>query len=333
MKKSVSILISTYNGRLKLESTLKALSQLDISNTDFLELIIVDNASTDNTAEFVRDVWLKYHAPFELKVLLEEIPGKLHAQELGLKNCQGDFVLICDDDNSLNENYLQIGLNYFEKHPQIGVLGGQGIAVSTVQIPDWFKEYDYYFACAPQAPQTGNVMPTRNVVYGAGMWIRKSAYTKAKELGFKFILGSRTGTKLTTGGEDSELCWAIKLLGFEIWYIDEMKFLHHVPADRLTPLYRKRLIKGMNSNGPLAWIYLRVWKNNITKEVSNFWVKELLYSFKDFMNILFKLNSGDTKKIIKSNILFYLSYRSEFDKKFNQVVKYRNTCLKNNNSL
>lgn len=331
MKKSVSILISSYNGRLKLESTLKALSQLDTTNTDFLELIIVDNASTDNTAVFAKELWLKYDTPFELNVLLEKKPGKLYAQELGLKNCQGDFVLICDDDNALNENYLQVGLNYFENHPEIGVLGGQGIAVSTVHIPDWFKEYDYFFACAPQAPKTGNVMPTRNVVYGAGMWIRKSAYLKAKDLGFKFILGSRTGTKLTTGGEDSELCWSIKLLGYEIWYIDEMQFSHHVPEDRLTPLYRNRLIKGMNSNGPLAWIYLRVWKNNMTNEVSNFWLKELIYSFKDLLKVLFKSNMVETKKILKTNIRFYLSYRSDFDKKFNQVIQYRNKCLKINN--
>jgi glycosyltransferase involved in cell wall biosynthesis len=331
VKKSVSILISTYNGRLKLESTLKALSQLDRADIDFLELIIVDNASKDNTAEFAKELWLKYDAPFELTLMLENTPGKLFAQELGLKNCQGDFVLICDDDNSLNENYLQIGLNYFEKYPKIGVLGGQGIPVSTIPIPEWFKEYDYYFACAPQAPQTGNVMPTRNVVYGAGMWIRKSAYLKAKDLGFKFILGSRTGTKLTTGGEDSELCWSIKLLGYEIWYIDEMQFSHHVPEDRLTPLYRNRLIKGMNSNGPLAWIYLRVWKNNMINEVSNFWLKELIYSFKDLLKVLFKSNMVETKKILKTNIRFYLSYRSEFDKKFNQVIQYRNKCLKINN--
>jgi cellulose synthase/poly-beta-1,6-N-acetylglucosamine synthase-like glycosyltransferase len=327
MKRSVSILISTYNGRLKLESTLLALSQLDRLNIDLLQLVVVDNASSDHTAEFVKNFWLQLETPFELILLEETNPGKLYAQELGLQNCKGDFVLICDDDNSLNIDYLQVGLNYFEKNPVIGVLGGRGVAVSTVPIPIWFKEFEYYFACAPQASETGNVMPTRNVVYGAGMWIRKSVYLKAKELGFQFILGSRTGSKLTTGGEDSELCWSIKLLGFEIWYIDEMQFYHHLPPDRLTLAYKARLLDGLKINGPLGWIYLRIWKNNITEEVSNFWLKELIYSLLDYLRALGRSKSSELRKLLKINILFYLKYRSEFDNKFNQVIRFRNKCL------
>ena len=326
MKNSISIVISTYNGVTKLFETLKGISQLNSDGIDFVELIIVDNASTDETVAFAQNTWKELGEPFALTAVKEVKPGKLYAQEAGFKIAKGAYIVICDDDNSLASNYLQIGVEYLTKHPEIGILGGRGIAVSSIEIPDWFEEFAYYFACAPQAPQTGNVMPTRNVVYGAGMWIRKSGYDQAKELGFQFILGSRTGKKLTTGGEDSELCWALKLLGFEIWYVDEMQFQHHIPKDRLTMEYRTKLLEGMSSNGPLSWVYLRIWKNDSTQRVTNYWIKELAYSLRDLLRSFLSKKDREYRKILVRNIKFYVKYRSEFDKKFNQVITYRNKC-------
>lgn len=324
MENKISIVICTYNGVSKLASTLDSLSKLIVEQITYLELIVVDNASIDNTYQFVKEYWESHLLnPFPLILLKENRPGKLYAQELAFQVAKGDFILICDDDNELFPNYLQIGLNYLNQNARIGVIGGQGIAISTVPIPNWFKEFDYHFACAPQAPKTGNVMPTRNVVYGAGMWIRKSAYDLAKELGFEFILNSRTGSSLTTGGEDSELCWAIKLLGFEIWYVEELKFHHHIPSNRLTEDYKNRLLAGMIDNAPLAGAYLRIWKNNITKNVSNFWCKELFYALKAYC-----LNSDkEYKKILKLNIRFYIHFRTKYDVRFNQIINYRNRCI------
>lgn len=324
MGNKISIVICTYNGKNKLSSTLTGISKLLLDNVFDIELIVVDNASTDGTYEFVQTYWnTKLNNPFPLVLLKETHPGKLMAQELAFQMAKGEYILICDDDNELNVDYIQIGLKFFNQNPKIGVIGGQGIAVSTIEIPHWFHEYRYYFACAPQAPQTGNVMPTRNVVYGAGMWVRKSAYDLAKKIGFQFVLNSRTGTALTTGGEDSELCWAIKLLDFEIWYVDELKFKHHITNNRLTDDYRIKLLMGMNDNAPLAKSYLCIWTNNITKKVKLFWIKELFYSIKDY---LFNSDS-EYKKLLKLNIQYYLHNRFNHDRKFNLIIEYRNRCL------
>lgn len=327
----VSILISTFNGGDKLVSTLQSILHLDLSEISFVQLIVVDNASTDGTSERVRLFFEQNFGnhPMEALLTFEKTPGKLAAQETGLTFVKGEFVLICDDDNLLNNNYLKIGVAYFQQHSHIGVLGGRGIAKAESSLPHWFEEYAYYFACAPQAPKTGNVNPTRNVVYGAGMWFRISAYRKAKELGFRFLLGSRTGTSLTTGGEDSELCWAIRFQNLEIWYVDEMQFEHLIPSNRLTDNYLKRLIEGMDSNGPYGGLYSRVWYSIHSKEVNWFWFKELMYSFK----YLFKLwlsSKTHTKSIeIKrtlNNIRFYLKERFKYDSNVNRLLKYKTNC-------
>jgi glycosyltransferase involved in cell wall biosynthesis len=321
----IAILISTYNGAKKLPETLTALSKLDRSGISEVTLTVVDNASTDGTSTVVRSLWDSLGEPFPLVLLQEVTPGKLNAQEAGLKSITQPFVVICDDDNALFPDYLQVGLRSLTENPQIGVLGGRGIAVSDVPLPDWFEEYAYFFACAPQAPSTGEVRPTRNVVYGAGMWVRMEGYRRAKELGFKFILASRTGKSLSTGGEDSELCWALRYQGYEIWYVDEMRFHHHVPAERLTEDYRLRLLNGMQSNGPLGKVYLRVASGEIAQPVRHFWLKELLYTIKD--GILLPVSDEvdkprDLRRMLR-NIRYLVSERSRYDAAVNQVLAYK----------
>lgn len=324
----ISILISTYNGKDKLGPTLMALAALDTTGISTMELIVVDNASTDGTSELTRKTWDSLGAPFPLRLISEPKPGKLNAQETGMKLVQQPFVLICDDDNALHADYLQLGLHYLMEHPRIGVLGGNGIAVSTVPIPDWFEAFAYYFACAPQAPATGEVRPTRNVVYGAGMWIRMEGYHRMKANGFRFLIASRTGTSLSTGGEDSELCWAIRFLGYEIWYVDEMRFQHHVPANRLTPDYRERLLKGMYANGPLGGIYLRIAKGELHRPKRLFWLKELLYTLKDLILLPFGKEPNRQQETWRmwNNIRYFIRERSNYDRAIIQVLDYKQRC-------
>ncbi len=331
MKQGISILISTYNGKEKLPATLEALSQLKTNQIPGVELILVDNASTDGTAEFTREKWNILGNPFPLLILEESKPGKLNAQENGFAHAAYDYVITCDDDNSFFSDYLDVGYALMEQNPQIGILGGQGIAVSTIPIPDWFSEYAYYYACAPQAPKTGEVRPTRNVVYGAGMWVRMKGYQKAKENGFEFLLASRTGKSLATGGEDSELCWALRFLGYEVWYAEELKFYHHVPAERLTEEYRQRLLEGMQANGPLGGIYLRVAKGYITGPVRFFWLKELIYTLIYAIKLPFNgavANKRQERRRIKINLNYFLKERHRYGQKVNELIRYKNSCQK-----
>lgn len=324
----ISILISTYNGAPRLGETLDALAKLNIANIPFVELIIVDNASTDDTYTFSIEKWDRLGTPFPLTCLIEKTPGKINAQELGLTYTKGKYVIICDDDNSLFPDYLEIGYKYLEENPSIGVLGGQGIRANTQEYPEWFDQYSYFYGCAPQALKTGNVKPVRNVVYGAGMWFRFDAYQKTKELGYTFILTGRQGKKLIAG-EDSELCWIIRFQNYEIWYIDEMKFYHHITSNRLTEEYRKKLILGMTESGLNGTIHNRIWNGIITKKVHFFWFKEFVYSLLYMLKIPF--DSRITDKIFdfkrtKNNILVLLKERGNYDQKVNRILDFKQKC-------
>jgi len=331
----ISILISTFNGVSRLSKTLESLAKLDILGISFVELILIDNASTDNTFEFSKKKWSELGAPFKMKLLYEKKSGKFHAQESGLKIAKGEYILICDDDNLLFSNYLQVGFQYLSNNFKVGVLGGKGIPKSDIKLPIWFEEYSYNFACGKQALKTGNVVPIRNVVYGAGMWFRKELYLNAKLLGFNFTCNfskSNEDSKLfSNGGEDSELCWAIRFQGAEIWYIDSLCFYHNLPQERLTDQYLANLKSRVNSNGPYGAIYSRVFYSNWIIHVKLFWMKELIHSFIYLFKILMYLNIKNRKIEIKrtfKNIFFYCSERSKYDLRVNHLIDYKSNILK-----
>jgi glycosyltransferase involved in cell wall biosynthesis len=326
----VSVLICTYNGAARLETTLAALSKTERNAIPAVELVVVDNASTDDTGSFVKKKWSELGSPFPLKLVDEAKPGKIIAQEKGLSVTQYKYVLICDDDNALFPDYLIKGYSLLKSNPGIGALGGQGIAVSDVPIPGWFKDFSYYYACAPQAPKTGDVRPNRNVIYGAGMFINTSAFAKAKNAGFKYLLPSRTGNTLVTGAEDGEVCWAIRFAGYEIWYSEELKFYHHLPPSRLTDEYRQRLLSSLNASNVAGKLYLRIFKGELTKPVRFFWLKELIYTaIYTFRLILkgVKENYADFQRSV-NQMKYLLRERNNYDEALNYLLKLKSDLSK-----
>jgi len=319
LQPGISIVICTYNGTSRLSQTLKALAELDVTSVPSVELVLVDNASTDNTTSFVQSHWEMLGSPYPLTILQETNPGKIHAQNLGLNNVKTAYALICDDDNSLFPNYLAIGYEILTNHPRIGALGGQGIVESTVPIPDWFESMAYMYACAPQAERTGDVRPTRNVIYGAGMFLNMTAYKKALQYGFTFLLPSRTGTSVVTGAEDGELCWWLRFTGYEIWYAEELKFYHHISASRLTDEYRTKLLSMFRVGYPAGKLYLRIFSGELHKPIRFFWQKELVYTLVSLLKLPFQ--KIPDKNLEYRRCMVQVTYFLRHGKAYNEAYK------------
>ncbi|CAH8295331.1 GT2 family glycosyltransferase [Mariniflexile fucanivorans] len=285
LKKGVSIVLCTYNGKERLAPTLSHLAKQKLNIP--CEIIFVDNASTDGTKNFADDFWKEngnLHIAYQSYV--QSIPGKSYAQELGYEKANYEYLLICDDDNWLCDTYVQNAYDVMESDDSIGALGGWCDAVFEKEKPEWFDNLSKYFAISKQGNVSGDITNKKGCLYGAGMVVRKSHWQTLQTLGFKQQLTCRKGTSLSSGG-DTEHSYALRLLGYKIWFDERLYFKHFMSNSRLNLSYISRLRKGMTDANFILKPYLDLisnkeqTKNTLRKEANTLllkhWKKNLFY--------------------------------------------------------
>ena len=263
-KSGVSIIICTYNGSYVIEKTLEYLANQ--KHNIPVEIVLVDNASTDNTKQLA-DEWWNAHGTESLdyRSFIQSIPGKSYAQEMGYAKARYEYLLICDDDNWLNPNYIQNAYEIMKGNTVIGALGGWGIAESEVSKPGWFEKYGKYYATVKQGKKSGDITNAKGCLYGAGMLIRKSHWIELNDLGFRPLLTCRKGNSLSSGG-DTEYCYALRLIGYRIWYDEQLHFKHFISSKRSNFEYIRKLRKTMSVSNFVVRPYLDKIKGDVVSE-------------------------------------------------------------------
>ena len=255
MKRGFSIILCCYNSADLLPQTLKGLASLALSQELGVELLVIDNASTDQTAAVAKASWELSGAPYPLTIYEEPVAGLSYARKTGIRNASYEYLLFCDDDNWLGTDYLTVAEKLLNTVPGIGMLGGNGEGISQDPIPEWTSAFQL-FGCGPQAAQTGKA----EALYGAGMILCRSAYRRLEAAGFDFQLTDRKGALLSSGG-DYELCYAIRLAGYQVWYSADLHFSHYIRPSRLTFAYYKKYVRETAGSNDILSIYQQVLKH------------------------------------------------------------------------
>ena len=207
-----SIVVCAYNAANRLSATLDHLAKLEYPK-DCVEIIVIDNNSNDGTSSLVRSLWKDLGNPFKLNLILEKKQGLSYARKRGIVASKYDFIIFCDDDNWLKNDYLIHANVLMKNHPDIGVLGGQGIPVTDAPgFPNWFYTYARCYATGVPALHSGEIS-SRGEIWGAAVIIRKKLILNIFENGYDFILRGREGEKLSSG-EDTEMCKWYLMAGY-----------------------------------------------------------------------------------------------------------------------
>jgi GT2 family glycosyltransferase len=107
-----SIILVNWNGAQHLPVCFNALRQQTVR--DF-EIILVDNASHDNSLEL-----LAHDFP-EVKVIaLKENLGFAGGSNVGIRAAQGNFIILLNNDTEVDAHWLEEVLAAFERHPEAG---------------------------------------------------------------------------------------------------------------------------------------------------------------------------------------------------------------------
>lgn len=253
----ISLILCCHNSAKRLPETLKHIAAQRFTKSLSWEVIVINNNSTDTTQQAAQDIWKTLESPAPLNVFDETKPGLSFAREKGIQVAKYDVLLWCDDDNWLCDNYVETAFDVMNSNLSIGALGGWCDAVFEFEKPEWFDAQAKYFAVSKQGKQSGDITNKKGCVYGAGMVLRKSHAKQLQTLGFKQLLQGRTGKKLSSG-EDTEYCYALRLLGYEVWYDERLYFQHFMTTERLSLNYVSRIREGMIRSNFTLWAYLDV---------------------------------------------------------------------------
>lgn len=230
---TVSVVIATHNRAALLRATLDRLRTQAFAPGD--EVIVVDNASTDATAEVITRAAQGFPVPLHHRH--DPSPGKAPALNAAIAFARGEVLALTDDDVLVADDWITIIRRLFAD-PSLALVGGRVDPHWQRAAPAWLQveeEGRYGTMSSPLALlHYGEAQDLgQRTAVGANMAIRRAVFEALG--GFAPNLGKRRGTLL--GGEDHDLCQRAVNAGYHCEYRPELRVRHWVPAERTSLRY------------------------------------------------------------------------------------------------
>jgi poly-beta-1,6-N-acetyl-D-glucosamine synthase len=129
-KPKVSLIVPTYNEADIIEYKLANIAKLTYPK-ESIEIVIVDSASTDDTAQIIHQFQTQHR--LNLKLIVEpKRKGKSHALNNALSACSGEIIVVSDADCFWPADILEKSLPYLAD-PTVGAIGGPKILFNSKQ--------------------------------------------------------------------------------------------------------------------------------------------------------------------------------------------------------
>jgi glycosyltransferase involved in cell wall biosynthesis len=236
---SLNVVICTYNRIDRLTRVISSLLAARIPAGVQVEILVVDNNSSDATRERVEALSLQKNP--SVRYLFEERQGKSHALNKAIKHLSGEMIAFTDDDVVVDPGYLVGIVEAGNKFPDYECFGGKVVALYPDIMPNWLDlEGSMSFLKSPFVDrQDGDdeVPYSEETNYstpgGCNMFFRRSAIVANGD--FRTDLGP-VGRRLGFA-EDVEYCYRLRDSGYGFYYIPSVIVQHPVYPERLTKSY------------------------------------------------------------------------------------------------
>lgn len=237
-----TVAIPTYNGASRLPGLLDNLLTQVVPQDFVWQVIVVDNNSTDTTADVIKSYQSRYQGNCSLVFAFEEQQGAAFARQKAMQLAQSELVGFLDDDVTPANDWVTSAYQFGLEHSQAGAYGGRIIGKFEVPPPDNFKRIQSFLALRDRGTSPHLYNPEHLALPPSAAWvIRKKAWIE--HVPPRPNLGGRTGKSMVQG-DDYEPLLYIHKAGWEIWYHPDMYVEHHIPAGRLQDQYLIALSRG-----------------------------------------------------------------------------------------
>jgi GT2 family glycosyltransferase len=215
----VSIIIVGYNSKNDLGDCLQSVAKLKYRN---FEVIFVDNSSSDDSVSFIKTLfpWIKI-------VACKENFGFCKACNIGVKHSAGDYFVFLNPDTRVDPYWLSGLLNVVLNNNKIGVCGSTILVWTGDKIQSLGGKYsletgytiDYGFGL-----QYGSIDTIQSFSHccGASLLVRRDLFEEVGGFDNTFFMYF----------DDVDLCWRIRLLGYEIRSSQNSIIYHKISLSR-----------------------------------------------------------------------------------------------------
>jgi len=237
-----TVAIPTYNGATRLPKLLDKLRQQTGLDPISWEIIVVDNNSSDNTAQVVQEYQGNWLPGVPLNYVLEPEQGAAFARLRAVKEAQGELIGFLDDDNLPNPDWIAQAYSFAQEHPQAGAFSGQIHGEFEVEPPENFQRIQAFLAIREHGSTPHQFEPQNlRLPPAASLVVRKKAWCETVP-SRPTLTGKLPGVMIQ--GDDYEPLLYMYKAGWEIWYHPDLHTYHQIPRWRLERDYLLSISRG-----------------------------------------------------------------------------------------
>lgn len=236
----VAVIILNWNGKSILIDCLRSLSSIE---TPGVELVVVDNASTDGSVEAVQNAFgERVHV-----IVNDDNLGFAKGNNVGIQHALdggADFVLLLNNDTVVDSKLIDSLLHAFAVDPGVGIAGPK-IYFYTPRDQIWFAGGEVFLARGTsrhigiRQRDRGQFDQKREVDYitGCALMARREVFKAVGQLDPSYVAYY----------EDVDFCMRAARAGFRIVYAPEGKVWHKISASTGGQMSRRKITRKLSS--------------------------------------------------------------------------------------
>ena len=301
--KKVAVVILNWNGRKFLEEFLPPL----VAHTpSWAELIVADNASNDDSIDFVKE-----HFPQIRVVIHDENHGFAKGYNAALRQIEAEYYCLLNSDIEVAPNWVEPIIEFLDKNPDIAVCQPKLLSFSEKNSFEYagasggfIDKFGYPFCrgrlfdTLEEDKQQYDDITEIFWATGACMFVRANLYHELGGLDDDFFAHM----------EEIDFCWRAKNAGHKVMCCPQ-SVVYHVGGGSLPKSSPKKTFLNFRNN--LVLLYKNLPKRSIP------WVFFMRFILDNVAAIRFLFDSGfgDFKAVYKAYFAFYGSFRKNLRKR------------------
>ena len=238
----VSVVILNYNGRKYLEQFLPSVVASTYSDMD---LVIADNASTDDSLNFIRSVY-----PAIRIIELKRNHGYAGGYNEALKDVQSDYYVLLNSDVEVTPGWIEPVIGLMEKDRRIGACQPKILSYHKRDHFEYAGAAGGWLDCLGYPFARGRIFDICESDHGqyddeqkifwasgAALFVRAELYHEVKGLDTYFFAHM----------EEIDFCWRLQLLGYSI-YVCPSSVVYHIGGGTLPKGNERKVFLNFRNN-------------------------------------------------------------------------------------